>query len=91
MSMLNKLGHYIFKRICKDQHRLRKKQAMNMYGMYVRPKDIQRYINDYLEYGYDYTGDDNIAADDKVEHYLEEFFAQESLLMYDIFESKFFF
>ena len=74
MSMLNKLGHYKFKRICKDQHRLRKKQAMNMYGMYVRPKDIQRYINDYLEYGYDYTGDDNIAADDKVEHYLEEFF-----------------
>ena len=74
MSMLNKLGHYIFKRICKDQHRLRKKQAMNMYGMYVRPKDIQRYINDYLEYGYDYTGDDNIAADYKVEHYLEEFF-----------------
>ena len=74
MSMLNKLGHYIFKRICKDQHRLRKKQAMNMYGMYVRPKDIQSYINDYLEYGYDYTGDDNIAADDKVEHYLEEFF-----------------
>ena len=74
MSMLNKLGHYIFKRICKDQHRLMKKQAMNMYGMYVRPKDIQRYINDYLEYGYDYTGDDNIAADDKVEHYLEEFF-----------------
>ncbi len=45
-----------------------------MYGMYVRPKDIQRYINDYLEYGYDYTGDDNISADDKVEHYLEEFF-----------------
>jgi len=74
MSMLNKLGHYIFKRICKDQERLRKKQSMNMYGMYVRPKDIQRYINDYLEYGYDYTGDDNIAADDKVEHYLEEFF-----------------
>ena len=74
MSMLNKLGHYIFKRICKDQERLRKKQSMNMYGMYVRPKDIQRYVNDYLEYGYDYTGDDNISADDKVEHYLEEFF-----------------
>ena len=72
--MLNKLGHYIFKRICKDQHGFRNKQAMNMYGMYVRPKDIQRYIDDYLEYGYDYTGDDNIAADDKVEHYLEEFF-----------------
>ena len=39
--MLNKLGHYIFKRICKDQEVLRKKQAMNMYGLYVRPKDIQ--------------------------------------------------
>ena len=48
MTMLNKLGHYIFKRICKDQERLRKKQAMNMYGMYVRPKDIQSYINDYF-------------------------------------------
>ena len=73
--MLNKLGHYIFKRICKDQHRLRKKQAMNMYGMYVRPKDIQGYINDYLGYGYDYTGDDNVAADDEIElrHFNEGF------------------
>ena len=72
--MVNKLGHYIFKRICKDQEQLRKKNAMNMYGLYVRPKDIQRYINDYTNYGIDYFGQDNECADDRVEHYLDEFF-----------------
>ena len=72
--LLNKLGHYIFKRICKDQGMLRNKNPMNMYGLYITPKDIQRYINDYTNYGIDYTGDDNISADDKVEHYLEDFF-----------------
>ena len=41
--------------MCKDQARLRKKKAMNMYGLYVRPKDIQRYIFDYTNYGIDYT------------------------------------
>ena len=71
--MFNKLGHYIFKRICKDQTILRKKQAMNMYGLYVRPTDIQRYISDYTNYGIDYMGDD-VCADDEVEHYLDEFF-----------------
>ena len=70
---MNKLGHYIFKRICKDQGRLRKRNSMNMYGLYVTPKDIQGYVNDYTNYGIDYTGDDNISADDKVEHYLEDF------------------
>ena len=62
--MVNKLGHYIFKRICKDQGMLRNKNPMNMYGLYITPKDIQRYINDYTNYGIDYTGDDNIPADD---------------------------
>jgi len=70
--MLNKLGHYIFKRICKDQEVLRKKQAMNMYGLYVRPKDIQRYISDFTDYGLDYTGDDNISADDMIERYWDD-------------------
>ena len=70
--MLNKLGHYIFKRMCKDQVRLRKKQAMNMYGLFVRPNDIQRYIKDYTEYGIDYTGDDNISADDMIDRYWDE-------------------
>lgn len=70
--MLNKLGHYIFKRICKDQEVLRKKQAMNMYGLCVRPKDIQRYISDFTDYGLDYTGDDNISADDRIERYWDD-------------------
>ena len=72
--MLNKLGHYIFKRICKDQQLLRKSQPMNIYGLYIRPSDIQRYISDYTNYGIDYTGEDNICAEDKLEHYLDDFF-----------------
>ena len=70
---LNKLGYYIFKRICKDQEVLRKNKPMNTYGLYIQPKDIQRYISDYSNYGIDYTGDDNIAADDKLEHFNQGF------------------
>ena len=70
---LNKLGHYIFKRVCKDQQLLRKSKPMNTYGLYVNGQDIQSYVNDYLNFGIDYMGEDNVAADDKVEHYLEGF------------------
>jgi len=70
--MINKLGHYIFKRICKDQELLRKKTSMNMYGLYVKPKDIQRYIKDYLCYGIDYTGDDNMAPEDRIDKYWDD-------------------
>ena len=70
---LNKLGHYIFKRVCKDQQLLRKSAPMNTYGLYVNGRDIQSYVNDYLNFGIDYMGEDNVAADDKVEHYLEGF------------------
>tara|TARA_Y100000114_G_C11750854_1_gene324251 strand:+ start:510 stop:773 length:264 start_codon:yes stop_codon:yes gene_type:complete len=72
--MLNKLGDYIFKRICKDQEQLRKSQPMNTYGLYVRSSDIQRYINDYTNYGIDFTGNDNESAEDRLEHHLEGFF-----------------
>ena len=41
---------------------------MNTYGLYVNGRDIQQYVNDYLNYGMDYMGDDNVAADD-VCHY----------------------
>ena len=34
-----------------------------MTGLYLSSSDIQRYINDYFEYGIDYTGDDNISED----------------------------
>ena len=70
---LNKLGHYIFKRVCKDQKLLRKTRPMNTYGLYVNGRDIQRYVNEYLNYGMDYMGDDNVSADDKMDHYLEGF------------------
>ena len=70
---LNKLGHYIFKRVCKDQKLLRKPRPMNTYGLYVNGRDIQRYVNEYLNYGMDYMGEDNVSADDKIEHHLEGF------------------
>ncbi len=70
--MFNKLGDYLFKRICKDQKELSKTKPMNMYGLFVNPKDLQRYINDYVNYGIDYTGDDNISAEDKIERYWDE-------------------
>ncbi len=70
---MNKLGHYIFRRICKDQLLLRKSKPMNHYGLYVTGKDIQGYVNDYHDYGLDYMGEDNTCADDKVQHYLEGF------------------
>ena len=62
--MFNKLGHYLFKRICKDQELLKKTRPMNIQGLYVNQKDIQKNVNDYMNYGIDYTGDDNISADD---------------------------
>ena len=71
-KMVNKLGHYIFKRMCKDQQLLRKTRPMNTYGLYVQPSDTQNYINEYLNYGFDYTGDDNMSADDKIETYWDE-------------------
>ena len=65
--MINKLGHYIFKRICKDQELLKTSRPMNTYGLYIQPYDIQRYIQDYTNYGIDYTGDDNMAPEDKID------------------------
>ena len=74
--MINKLGDYIFKRIQKDNsdfRNIRYKPRESMTGLYISSKDIQRYVNEYLNYGMDYMGDDNISADDKMEHYLEGF------------------
>ena len=70
--MINKLGHYIFKRICKDQALLKTSKPMNTYGLYIQPKDLQRYIDDYMSYGIDYTGDDNISVEDDIERYWNE-------------------
>ena len=70
--MFNKLGDYLFKRICKDQKALSKSRAMNMYGLFINPKDLQRYVNDYTNYGIDYMGDDNISSEDFVEAQINE-------------------
>ena len=70
--MFNKLGHYLFKRICKDQDLLKRTRPMNTQGLYVNQKDIQKYINDYMNYGIDYTGDDNMSAEDKWETMINE-------------------
>ena len=47
--MFNKLGHYLFKRICKDQDLLRRTRPMNMYGLFINSDDIQKYIDEYIK------------------------------------------
>ncbi len=70
--MLNKLGHYIFKRMCKEQELFSKKRPRNTYGLYITPKDIQRYVNDYMNYGIDFTGNDNVSAEDRYEYLINQ-------------------
>ncbi len=72
IMMFNKLGHYLFKRINKDQLELKKTRPQNMVGLYINSKDIQQYINDYYNYGIDYMGDDNMSSEDFVESQINE-------------------
>ena len=68
---LNLLGDYIFKRIQKDNtdnRNIKYKPRESMTGLYIGAKDIQRYINDYFNYGIDHMGD-NECADDRIERY----------------------
>ena len=57
----NKLGDYIFRRMQKENVMRRNTHERIHDRMYLSSSDIQRYINDYFEYGIDYTGDDNIS------------------------------
>ncbi len=68
--MYNKLGKYIFQRICKDQEDLHRTRPMNMWGLYVNGNDIQRYIWEYTNYGMDWNGEE--CADDRWENYWDE-------------------
>ena len=68
--MYNKLGQYIFQRICKDQDDLRSTRPMKMWGLYVNGNDIQKYIWEYTNYGMDWNGEE--SADDKWERYWDE-------------------
>ena len=40
-------------------------------GLFVGPSDIQRYIDDYFNYGIDHTGNDE-CADDRIERYWDD-------------------
>ena len=71
---LNLLGHYIWRRIQKDNsnHEFRMKRPQEwITGLFVGPSDIQRYIDDYFSYGIDHTGNDE-CADDRIERYWDE-------------------
>ena len=50
----------------------RKSKPRNYVGLYIQPKDIQRYIYDYTNYGIDYSGDDNDCAEDRWESMMNE-------------------
>ena len=65
MTNLNLLGSYIWKRMQKENPmRSRTHPREYLTGLFINAKDIQRYIYDYVNYGIDYTGDDNISAED---------------------------
>jgi len=54
--MINKLGEYLFQRICNDQERLSRKRPKNLWGLYINKKDIQQYVWDYFNIGIDEDG-----------------------------------
>ena len=47
--MIDKLGHYIWLRINKDQEVLKQTKPMHMSGLYVSPKHIQKYMKAHLQ------------------------------------------
>lgn len=54
--MINKLGEYLFKRICRDQEALQRKRPRNNYGLFITSKDLQSYVWDYFNIGIDEDG-----------------------------------
>ena len=50
--MLDDLAKYLFKRMCLDQKLLSKDNgSIKMFGLYIRPKDIERYVQEYIDSG----------------------------------------
>jgi len=54
MMNVNELGYYLWKRINQDQESFRKKRPMNQRGLYFNQVDLNRYIKDYFNYGFDW-------------------------------------
>jgi len=80
MFNINLLGHYIWRRIQKDNsnHEFRMKRPQEwITGLFVGSSDIQRYIDDYFNYGIDHMGGpdfeiDDECADDRIERYWDD-------------------
>ena len=73
--MHNKLGHYIWRRMQADNikpERRKSKPRDMMSGLFIGPKDFQRYVNEYFEFGIDYFGgDDYYQPEDFVEEKID--------------------
>ena len=65
MLNANKLGYYIWKRICQDQERFSRSRPRSMWGLYINQADLNEYINDYFNYGMDW---DDTSKEELWEH-----------------------
>jgi|TARA_B110000196_G_C21079784_1_gene631854 hypothetical protein len=54
MMNANELGYYLWKRINQDQESFRKTRPMNQRGLYFNQVDLNGYIKDYFNYGFDW-------------------------------------
>ena len=54
MLNANELGFYLWKRVNQDQERLRKTRPKNIRGLYFNQVDLNGYIRDYFNYGFDW-------------------------------------
>ncbi len=64
INTLNLLGEYIFRRIQKDNEKYKRiRPRESLTGLCIDSRDIQKYIQDYQNYGIDHMGDD-VCADD---------------------------
>ena len=68
--MINKLGEYLFQRICNDKERLSRKRPKNLWGLYINKKDIQQYVWDYFNIGIDEDG--LVCSDDLYETQIDK-------------------
>ena len=54
MLSANKLGYYLWKRINQDQESFRNTRPKNIRGLYLNQSDLNEYIRDYFNYGFDW-------------------------------------
>ena len=54
MLNANELGFYLWKRINQDQEKYRKTRPRNTRGLYFNQVDLNGYIRDYFNYGFDW-------------------------------------